>query len=166
MLFRSGESRSVDFVFQMYGKQDPYVSGTQLRVSVPVDGREQVIVLKDQEWSEDDAMPGQIRFEFPTSGEIARVWVRLYLQEGYEAPLEPEEQPVDLKSGEYQELLNKSLVQTGNPARLQRALDRARRGEEVTIAFIGGSITQGAGAVPIHTGCYAYKTFEIGRAHV
>ena len=67
---------------------------------------------------------------------------------------------MDLKSGEYQELLIKSLVQTGNPARLQRALDRARRGEEVTIAFIGGSITQGAGAVPIHTGCYAYKTFE------
>ena len=28
------------------------------------------------------------------------------------------------------------------------------------IAFIGGSITQGAGAIPIHTECYAYKTFQ------
>lgn len=155
-----GESSSLDFVFQMYGKRDPYVSGTQLRMSIPTDGREQVIVLADQEWSEDDALTGQIRFEFPVPGEIARVWVRLYLQEGYEAPQEPEEQPVDLNSGEYQEMLGKSLMQTGNPARLQKALDRAKRGEEITIAFIGGSITQGAGAVPIHTGCYAYKTFE------
>ena len=32
-------------------------------------------------------------------------------------------------------------------------------GEDVTVAFIGGSITQGAGAIPINTQCYAYKTF-------
>jgi hypothetical protein len=30
----------------------------------------------------------------------------------------------------------------------------------VTIAFIGGSITQGAGAVPINKECYAYKTYK------
>lgn len=51
-------------------------------------------------------------------------------------------------------------MQTGNNARLKRAMDRARSGEDVTIAFIGGSITQGAGAIPINTECYAYKTFK------
>lgn len=155
-----GESQSVDFVFQMYGKKDPYASGTQIRVSIPTDGRERMILLEEQEWSEDDVLPGQIRFEFPTAGEIARVSVKLYLQDGYEAPEETEEMPVDLNSPDYQEMVKKSLMQTGNPARLQRALNRARNGEDVTIAFIGGSITQGAGAVPIHTGCYAYKIFE------
>ena len=34
------------------------------------------------------------------------------------------------------------------------------RGEGVTVAFIGGSITQGAGAIPINNQCYAWKTFE------
>ena len=48
----------------------------------------------------------------------------------------------------------------GNNVRLKRALEKARRGEDVTIGFIGGSITQGAGAVPINTECYAYKTFK------
>ncbi|MCM1027499.1 MAG: SGNH/GDSL hydrolase family protein [Roseburia sp.] len=155
-----GESKTVDFVFQMYGKKDTYTSGTLLRMPVPTDGREQVLRLKEQDWSEDDAGPGQIRFEFPRPGEIAAVSVKLYLQDGFEAPPETEERPVDLGSAEYRRMLEKSLMQTGNPARLQRAVDRARRGEEVTIAFIGGSITQGAGAVPINTGCYAYKIFE------
>ena len=41
-----------------------------------------------------------------------------------------------------------------------KAIEKARKGEQTTVAFIGGSITQGAGAVPINTGCYAYKTFE------
>lgn len=51
-------------------------------------------------------------------------------------------------------------MQTGNNLRIKGVIDRARRGEEVTVAFIGGSITQGAGAVPINTQCYAWKTFE------
>jgi lysophospholipase L1-like esterase len=31
----------------------------------------------------------------------------------------------------------------------------------VTLAYIGGSITQGAGATPIHTKCYAYKSYRL-----
>lgn len=156
----NGKCPSVDFVFQMYGKKDTYASGTQIKMPVPADGMEYLVNLQECQWSEDDNAPGQIRFEFPKAGELAKVWVKLYLQDGYEAPEESEEIPVDLQCAEYRELLKKSLMQTGNPARLQKALAKARRGEDVTIAFIGGSITQGAGAIPINTGCYAYKTFQ------
>lgn len=155
-----GECGEVDFVLQMYGKSDPYASGTVIRMTLPTDGRERVTVLSGQQWSDDDKLPGQIRFEFPKPGIIARVSVKLYLNDGFEAPEEIEENEVDLESADYRAMLEKSLMQAGNPARLQRAIDRARQGEEVTVAFIGGSITQGAGAVPINTGCYAYKAFE------
>ncbi len=43
-------------------------------------------------------------------------------------------------------LCSRSLVSTGDTARLQRALVKARRGETVTLGVIGGSITQGAAA--------------------
>lgn len=155
-----GEDREVDFVLQMYGKRDTYTSGTSIRMTLPVDGRERTVVLAEQDWSDDDDLPGQIRFEFQKPGEVAQVSVKLYLNDGFEAPEETEETKVDLGSADYQEMLQKSLMQTGNPARLQKAIERARQGEEVTMAFIGGSITQGAGAVPINTGCYAYKAFQ------
>ena len=155
-----GTSRTVDFIFQMYGKKDPLASGTQIRLTIPTDGMEQVIQLSDWKWSEDDNIPGQIRFEFPTAGELASVSVKLYLQDGYEAPEEEEETVVDLESSYYAGMLENSLMQTGNTGRLKKAIEKAKRGEEVTIAFIGGSITQGAGAIPINTGCYAYKTFQ------
>lgn len=44
----------------------------------------------------------------------------------------------------------KALVATGNTARIQQVLARAQRGEKITIAVIGGSITAGAKAsVPL-----------------
>ena len=150
----------LQFVLQMYGGTDPLVSGTQIRIPVPADGMEQIIRLDDWEWSADDKVLGQFRFEFPAAGETASASVRLYLRDGFEAPEEEPDEEVDLSSPFYAEMLERSLMQTGDPARLKRAIAKARRGEDVTIAFIGGSITQGAGAVPINTGCYAYRTFE------
>ncbi len=44
------------------------------------------------------------------------------------------------------DLIARSLVSAGNTARLQHVLAKARRGEPVTVAVIGGSITQGAKA--------------------
>jgi hypothetical protein len=35
----------------------------------------------------------------------------------------------------------------------------------VTLAYIGGSITQGAGATPINTWCYAYKSYQAFADH-
>ncbi len=43
-------------------------------------------------------------------------------------------------------LYTRALVSQGEPARLERVLAKARRGEPVTVGVIGGSITQGASA--------------------
>lgn len=59
----------------------------------------------------------------------------------------------------YQKMIAKSLLSKGNNKRLKSAMEKAERGDDVTIAYIGGSITQGAGAQPIHTECYAYKSY-------
>ncbi len=154
-----GKSDTVDFVFRM-SAEDARQSGTELRIPLPVDGTEKRVCLADFQWSEKDDRPGMMGFEFPVEGDLARATVRLYLQDGYEAPEEIAEGTANLESEAYAEMLRKSLIQTGNPARLQKALEKARRGEPVTMAFIGGSITEGAGAIPNHTGCYAFKTFQ------
>ena len=150
----------VQFAFQMYGKRDTYGSGTTIRVPVKADGMEQIVKLDEVEWSEDDDIPGQIRFEFPKADMQAKVAVRFLLQDGFDAPEPEEEGTVEFDCPEYQEMLKKSLMQTGNNLRVKRAIEKARRGEDVTVAFIGGSITQGAGAIPINNQCYAWKTFE------
>lgn len=150
----------VSFAFQMYGKTDPYVSGTTMYKTVKADGSEGLINLDEVEWSDDDDVPGQIRFEFPKSGMYGTASVRLYLNDGYSAPEVEEEPPVDFESDAYSEMISRSVVSMGNNARLKKAISRARAGEDVTVAFIGGSITQGAGAVPININCYAYRTWQ------
>lgn len=151
---------TVEFHFQMYGKTDPYKTGTTLHMALKADGMEHILVLDECSWSEDDNIPGQIRFVFEQAGTLGNVWVKFYLQDGFEAPEIEEENPVDFQSPYYPAMLEKAVMQTGNNFRLKKAMEKARKGEEVIVAFIGGSITQGAGAVPIHTECYAYKTFE------
>ncbi|MBR3825886.1 MAG: SGNH/GDSL hydrolase family protein [Lachnospiraceae bacterium] len=154
------KEETVEFHFQMYGKTDPYKSGTTLKLPVKADGMEQILHLEECEWSEDDNIPGQARFVFEKAGTLATVAVKFYLHEGFEVPEIEEENPVDFTSPYYPEMLSKAIMQTGNNFRLKKAIEKARRGEDVTIAFIGGSITQGAGAVPINTECYAYKTYK------
>lgn len=153
------------FEFQMYGKSDLYGSGTTLSMELPADGMEYIMNLSEYDWSEDDDKPGQIRFVFDEpqkDGAKAQAVasVKLYLNDGFTAPEPEEEERVDFETPYYQRMLEKSLVQTGNNGRLKKAMEKAKRGEEITIAFIGGSITQGAGAVPINTKCYAYQAFE------
>ena len=57
-------------------------------------------------------------------------------------------------------MISRSCMQTGNLYRMKRAIAKAKAGEEVTVAYIGGSITQGAGAKPIATNSYAYRAYE------
>lgn len=145
--------------FQMYGKQDLYGGGTKLQTILRGDGAEQKISLSQAEWEEDDDIPGQIYVILETPDETAQLSVRLYLNDGYHAPKMPEEEEIAFESAEYKQMIADSLVSCGDGKRLLRAIERAKSGAEVTIAYIGGSITQGAGAVPIHTQCYAYQSW-------
>ncbi len=160
-----GADQKAVFEFQMYGRSDLYGSGTTLRMEVLADGMEHLLNLSDCDWSDDDDIPGQIRFVFDEpqkdgAAAQAQVTVKYYLNDGFTAPEPEEEGQVDFSCSAYQDMLQRSLMQTGNNARLKAAIERAKRGEDTTIAFIGGSITQGAGAVPINTKCYAWQTFE------
>ncbi|MCG7378609.1 SGNH/GDSL hydrolase family protein [Paenibacillus sp. ACRSA] len=85
----------------------------------------------------------------------------------YSAPRDPvgvvqsaNETQVDFESQAYRELIERSLLNKGNNVRLKRAIEKARKGEPINIAYIGGSITQGAGAIPIHLQSYAYRSYE------
>ena len=49
-----------------------------------------------------------------------------------------------------------------NLSRLKNCMARAQRGEELTIGFLGGSITQGSLATE-HENTYAYRVFTCGR---
>ena len=55
-------------------------------------------------------------------------------------------------------LTEHSIVQTGNTARLKRAFEKASAGEEITAAFIGGSITEGYTLRPEE--CWAKLTYD------
>lgn len=86
---------------------------------------------------------------------------------GYSAPRDPvgvvqspDETQVDFESQAYRDIIERSLLNKGNNVRLKRAIEKARTGEPVYVAYIGGSITQGAGAIPIHTQSYAYRSYE------
>lgn len=52
------------------------------------------------------------------------------------------------------EIIERSLLNTGNTERLQNVLNKAASGEDITVAYIGGSITYGYTVKS--TECYAY----------
>ncbi|MBQ7635924.1 MAG: SGNH/GDSL hydrolase family protein [Lachnospiraceae bacterium] len=147
------------FAFQFYGHKDPYVTGTTFTKEVPLTGVEEYIDLSTINWSEDDDVPGQIRFEFEVPEVSACVTVKLYLQPGFDAPEAVPDRKPDLTSDAYKNIISRSIMNYGNLTRIQNAMEDARNGKEVTLAFIGGSITQGAGAIPINNRCYAYLTY-------
>lgn len=153
-------NQTIEFAFQMYGKTDPNHSGNTIQVPCKPDGMEQIIWFDEYEWNDDNAVVGQMRFVFEKAERLATVDVKLYLREGFTAPEQEERVKIDTEGEDYQAILKRSLMNMGNYARVKKVIDRAKRGEEVTIAFIGGSITQGAGAIPIHLKSYAYQTWE------
>lgn len=53
------------------------------------------------------------------------------------------------------EMLEKGILNEGNPSRLMGVMERAARREEITIAYLGGSITAGSSASPQDKKCYA-----------
>ncbi|MBW4084162.1 SGNH/GDSL hydrolase family protein [Paenibacillus sp. S150] len=155
----SEDTKAVHFVLQHWGRTDKYETGTLLRVPCPADGSETLITPGEYPRSSDDDVPGKLAIEFEQAGELATASIILYLQEGFRVPEISLEPPVDFESAGYREMIAGSLLSKGNNKRLKTAIEKAKRGEEVTIAYIGGSITQGAGAKPLHTNCYAYKSY-------
>ncbi|MCR5800903.1 MAG: SGNH/GDSL hydrolase family protein [Lachnospiraceae bacterium] len=145
----------VRFVLQMYGVENPYETGTNIFCDMEPDGSEVTLFLEDVNWGDMDAKPGQIRFEFEDNSFVSYVNVRFYLNDGFTAPEPVIDSAVDFDSDEYAAMIKRSVFDKGNLFRLRRAIDKAERGEEVTIACIGGSITQGAGAIPINEKSYA-----------
>lgn len=59
---------------------------------------------------------------------------------------------------DYTKMIQRSLVSTGNNFRMKNAIEKAQKGEEVTIAYIGGSITEGYNAM--NTQSFAYLSYE------
>ncbi len=60
---------------------------------------------------------------------------------------------------EYRIDYERGIANRGNLFRLKRLMERAERGEEVRIGFIGGSITQGSLATSPEL-CYAHRVYE------
>lgn len=65
----------------------------------------------------------------------------------------------DVKDDWYQTMLTKAQLNVGNNLRLKEIIRKAQTGEKITIAAIGGSITEGAGARSYEE-CYAYQTYK------
>lgn len=155
----NAQEEPVSFLMQNWGRTSKYESGSFLRVPCLSDGTEVIVKLEDLDWSEEDDVLGKFAFEFNHEGELAIASVIFYLNDGYSVPELIVEPPVAFGSNEYEGIISKSLLHAGNNQRLKTAIEKAIRGEDVTIAYIGGSITQGAGAKPIHTECYAYQSY-------
>ncbi|OWA37313.1 acyl-CoA thioesterase [Saccharibacillus sp. O16] len=152
--------RSVTFLLQHWGKQSRYETGTTLRVNCPADGAETIIELGSVAWSQDDDIPGKMAFESEQPGDLAKVTVALYLNDGYSVPEPQMDSPVSFESETYLAMIVRSQLRSDHTGRLRAAIQRAQSGEAVTVAYIGGSITQGAGAKPIHTECYAHLSYQ------
>jgi len=137
----------------------PEKDGTCYRAEVPCNGEEVKITVADYPENEADDLLGSFVTTFPMH-ETAKLTVCFYLNDGYTAPEMTLDPPVEFASAGYRTMIERSLVQTGNLYRLQRAIEKAQRGEDVVIAYIGGSITQGAGAKPINTESFAYRSYQ------
>ena len=77
-------------------------------------------------------------------------------QEQANAATEPSTNGLEISDTKYEEIIHKSLVTKGNNYLIKQVLNKMRAGEEVIVAAIGGSVTEGAGAATYTQG-YAYQ---------
>ncbi len=59
---------------------------------------------------------------------------------------------------EYSEMVQRSFLSYGNDHRLNEKLEKAMNGEKITVAYLGGSITEGVGGTP--DTCYAKLSYN------
>lgn len=150
---------NIDFILKNYEKVDKYESGTHIKIACTNNGAEVMLNLEDYEWSKDDDVVGNIAFEFEKIGLIAKATVKFYLHDGYSVQKITIDPTVEFGSDQYNSMISKSLLNIGNNRRLKASIDRVRKGENVTIAYIGGSITEGAAVKPANTDSYTYRSY-------
>lgn len=155
------DQMDVGFALIFRGEGGP---GSCHRFTFPGDGAERVITMDALDWTGYDAAPAEFLFEQPSVSDMATVSVKFYVRDGFTIPEEDPDPKVDFESAAYREMIARSFLSSGNNARMQAFLKKARAGEDVSVAFIGGSITQGAGAVPLQENCYPRQTAEGLRA--
>lgn len=61
-----------------------------------------------------------------------------------------------ISDADYQKMMDKSLTSMGNNYRIKKVIEKMRKGEEVYVAALGGSVTEGQGPESFRDG-YAYK---------
>ena len=59
-----------------------------------------------------------------------------------------------------EEIRAKGVYAYNNLSRLKDVMERAENGEDITLVFLGGSITEGFVADPRDTFCWAYRTYQ------
>lgn len=70
-------------------------------------------------------------------------------------------QTMPFADADYADMVEHSTRSTGNNARIKKAIEKARAGEDVTIAYLGGSITEGFAASETDNGdCYAEESYN------
>ena len=153
------EDRNKTMTFAQQCRTDAGYSGTRFEAETVCDGRETLIMVEDFAPVEGETVLAAFNFIFPNYI-TGKVTVAYYLNDGFEVPELIPDPPVKFDSAEYRAMIERSCMQTGNLYRMKRAIAKARAGEDVTVAYIGGSITQGAGAKPIATNSYAYRSYE------
>jgi len=77
-------------------------------------------------------------------GLVSLGWVSVVTTASAETGRQTGAAPATDAAGCREAILQRSLVSRGDIARVQRVLDRARRGEKIVVGVIGGSITAGA----------------------
>lgn len=158
---KEGEKReSIDFTIQCYGKVDKYVTGSNITTTCPCNGEEVLILVDEAGFTDKDDIIGAFHFDFPEGCQAAKVTLCFYLNDGYKVPEVEVDPPIDYESEAYVRMIENSLLDAGNVYRLKKVIEKAKRGEEVVLAYIGGSITQGAGSKPIHHKSYAYLSYR------
>lgn len=154
------KSEHIGFIMQCYGKVDKYATGTNVRANCPCNGEEVLLPVEEMGIGEQDDIIGAFHFDFPQTCKSASVTLKFYLNDGFHVPEIEVDPPIEFDSENYRKMIERSLLSLGNTLRLKRAIEKAKRGEEVVIAYIGGSITQGAGAKPINEKSYAYLSYR------
>lgn len=64
--------------------------------------------------------------------------------------------PLKISDTDYKKMMDKSLTSMGNNYRVKKIIERLRKGDEIYIAALGGSVTEGKGPASFRDG-YAYQ---------